>query len=184
MKSLDILIQKWRIRKALRFIEGRARVIDIGAHKGELFEAAGSRLKEGFGIEPILDAGCLKTRDYIIKKGWFPQQKPDEGGWDCITMLAVLEHIPKEGQIALSQACHDLLRQGGRVIITVPSFLVDYILKILGAFHLIDGMSLHEHWGFKPADSKDIFCPPKFKLVHHERFQLGLNHLFVFEKNE
>jgi len=50
------------------------------------------------------------------------------------------------------------------------------------AFHLIDGMSLEEHHGYEVSQTTKIFSPPDFRLVLHRRFQLGLNHLFVFER--
>jgi hypothetical protein len=43
-------------------------------------------------------------------------------------------------------------------------------------------MSMHEHYGFDPVDTLRIFSAPRFSLVGHRRFQLGLNNLFVFEK--
>jgi hypothetical protein len=43
-------------------------------------------------------------------------------------------------------------------------------------------MSLEEHYGFEPDDTRRIFAEPGFKLIYHARFQLGLNHLFVFER--
>jgi hypothetical protein len=43
-------------------------------------------------------------------------------------------------------------------------------------------MSLEEHYGFEPADTKRIFAAPHFRLLHGSRFQGGLNHLFVFER--
>ncbi len=43
-------------------------------------------------------------------------------------------------------------------------------------------MSLEEHYGFEPGDTAVIFAGPRFRLLHHSRFQLGLNHLYVFEK--
>jgi hypothetical protein len=55
-------------------------------------------------------------------------------------------------------------------------------LNILEKFKLIDGMQLHEHYGFKPSDTENIFAKD-FKLVCKKTFQLGLNNLFVFEKN-
>ena len=181
MKLLDRFIQKWRMRRALRQVFPQARVIDVGAHHGELFQALGGRLIAGFGVEPVI-AAPIKTPGYVIYPGLFPAVRPPEGGWDVITLLAVLEHVPRAEQTALAAACHDLLRVGGRVIITVPSELVDHILAVLKFLRLIDGMSLEEHFGFQPGETPRIFSAPQFRLIRHQRFQLGLNHLFVFEK--
>lgn len=181
MKPLDRFIQRWRMRKALRFIPPRGRVIDVGAHEGELFQALGDKLVRGFGVEP-LRRETLKAERFSVEPGYFPSVRPAEGGWDAITMLAVLEHIPTEEQPSLAAACSELLRPGGRVIITVPAKAVDHILAILSFAKLIDGMSLEQHYGFEPADTERIFAAPAFRLMHRSRFQGGLNHLFVFER--
>jgi len=181
MKQIDRLLQKWRIRQAKRWLTNNSRLIDIGAYHGETFVALGDQLSEGFGIEPLLD-WRIETPSYVIEPGYFPTVRPVHGNWDAVTMLAVLEHIPEEEQAGIVDACYDLLRPGGRVIITVPAHAVDHILAVLKFCRLIDGMSLEEHHGFEPADTKRIFNSPRFHLRHHSRFQLGLNHLFVFEK--
>lgn len=181
MKQLDRFIQRWRMRQAMRFIPAAARVIDIGAHEGELFEALGDKLVRGFGVEPLRQA-ALEADTFTVVPGFFPAARPAEGGWNAITMLAVLEHIPAAEQAALAAACHELLVPGGRVIITVPAKAVDHILALLRFLRLIDGMSLEEHYGFEPADTEQIFGAPGFKLIHRSTFQLGLNHLFVFER--
>lgn len=181
MKALDRFIQRWRMRQALRFIPAGARVIDIGAHEGELFRALGGRLQRGYGIEPLRPA--VLTRDnYTVVPGYFPAVRPAEGNWDAVTMLAVLEHVPAKEQPALAAACQELLKPGGRVIITVPAKAVDHILAALRFLRLIDGMSLEEHYGFEPADTARIFAAPQFRPLHRSRFQGGLNHLFVFER--
>ena len=181
MKQLDRFIQRWRMRQALRFVPTDARVIDIGAHEGELFTALGKALERGFGIEPLRQTK-LDAVNFTVVPGFFPAVRPPEKGWNAITMLAVLEHIPTAEQPVLASACHELLKPGGRVIITVPSKAVDHILAVLRWLHLIDGMSLEEHYGFEPADTEKIFSAPGFRLIHRSRFQLGLNHLFVFER--
>ena len=181
MKQLDRFIQRWRMRQAMRFIPGNARVIDIGAHEGELFEALGAKLVRGFGVEPLRQ-GALEAANFVVVPGFFPAARPAEGGWNAVTMLAVLEHIPTVAQPELAAACRDLLSPGGRVIITVPSKAVDHILAVLRWLRLIDGMSLEEHYGFEPADAEKIFGPPGFRLIHRSKFQLGLNHLYVFER--
>jgi SAM-dependent methyltransferase len=181
MKALDRFIQRWRIGQAKRFIPVQSRVIDIGAHEGELFAALGQRLQWGYGVEPLCPAIMVRDR-FMVVPGYFPAQCPPEGKWDAVTMLAVLEHVPTSEQPALAAACHEMLKPGGRVIITVPSKAVDHILAALRFLRLIDGMSLEEHYGFEPADTLRIFTPPQFRLLHRSRFQGGLNHLFVFER--
>jgi hypothetical protein len=182
MTSLDRFIQNWRLRVGLRCLEGEPlRVIDVGAHQGECFVALGDRLQAGFGIEPLAKTST-KTTHFEIQPGFFPAVRPAEGEWDAITLFAVLEHIPRSEHLALADACFDLLRVGGRIIITVPSAMVDSILWVLKSLRLIDGMSLEEHFGFEAAETVNVFPPPRFRLVQHQRFQMGLNHLFVFEK--
>jgi len=181
MKWIDRTLQRWRIRQSLRWLGDDVSVIDVGAHEGELFNALGPRLRRGYGIEPLARLP-RETARYTLQPGLFPARRPATADWDAITMLAVLEHIPRDQHAALANACHELLRVGGRVIITVPSRSVDPILVVLRKLRLIDGMSLDEHFGFDATETPTVFAAPRFKLLHYGRFQLGLNHLFVFEK--
>jgi len=43
-------------------------------------------------------------------------------------------------------------------------------------------MSLEEHHGYDITQTVEIFSAPNFRLVRHEKFQFGLNHLFVFAR--
>src|SRR5258708_39960076 len=97
MKALDRFIQSWRIRQAMRFIPTNARIIDIGAHEGELFMALGEKLQRGFGVEPLRTT-TLTTARFVIEPGFFPAVRPRESDWDAVTMLAVLEHVPANAQ--------------------------------------------------------------------------------------
>lgn len=181
MRGVDRFLQRWRMCRAMAWLPGRVRLIDVGAHEGELFRALHDRLIEGYGVEPLLER-VVKGSNYQIVPGFFPAVRPLHDGWDGVTMLAVLEHVPTAQQAPLAQSCHALLRPGGRVIVTVPAPAVDQILVVLKRLRLIDGMSLEEHYGFEPADVPRIFAAPGFRLVAHRRFQLGLNHLYVFER--
>lgn len=181
MTLLDRYIQRQRLRRAAAWLPPGARVVDIGAHEGELFALLGDKLGAGFGIEPLLGRAIRQPR-YEVVPGTFPAVSPPDSGWDAVTALAVLEHIPAADQAAFAAGCARVLRPGGRVVITVPSPAVDRILVVLRTLRLIDGMSLEQHYGFKPADSLGIFAPPAFRLIHRQKFQCGLNHLFVFER--
>lgn len=181
MKKVDLILQDWRINKAKKHIKPGASVLDIGSVDGILFKKLGDRISEGVGIDPLADES-LSTGKYKLYKGYFPQVLPPNKTFDAITMLAVLEHIPTNQQKELARQCANHLNKDGVLIITVPSKYVDYILNLLKFLKLIDGMSLEEHYGFKPGDTPNIFSSDNFSLVKHENFQLGLNNLFVFKK--
>jgi 2-polyprenyl-3-methyl-5-hydroxy-6-metoxy-1,4-benzoquinol methylase len=181
MKYLDHLLQRWRIAKARPFITPGARVLDIGSADGALFQQLGSRIQGGLGIDPTLQQN-KQLGNFTLMGGFFPKDMPPVKPFDAITMLAVLEHFPATAYPALKGGCAKFLKPGGTLIITVPSPLVDHILKVLLALRLIHGMSLEEHHGYEVSQTAQIFSPPDFQLVRQKRFQLGLNNLFVFQR--
>jgi hypothetical protein len=63
-----------------------------------------------------------------------------------------------------------------------PSDFVDKIIIVLKFLRILDGMSDEQHYGFKQKDVKNLFKMPRYKLIKHKKFQLGLNNLYVFEK--
>jgi len=183
MKQLDLMLQRWRIRKARKFIPEGGRVLDIGSADGALFKTLKSHIGSGLGIDPTLKQAVQAGKMQIVP-GFFPKDMPEVAPFDAITMLAVLEHIPESAFEDLSRGCVRFLKPGGHLIITVPSPLVDHILKVLKALRLIDGMSLEEHHGYRVEQTTDIFAPPAFRLVCRKHFQLGLNNLFVFQHDQ
>jgi 2-polyprenyl-3-methyl-5-hydroxy-6-metoxy-1,4-benzoquinol methylase len=117
-------------------------------------------------------------------RGLFPQDLPDHSPFDVISMLAVLEHIPPDGQGAIARSCLEHLKPGGHVVITVPSPQADLVLDTLRFLRIIDGMALEQHYGFKPHETTGLFEGAGLRLVKKRRFQLGFNNLFVFQKSE
>ena len=181
MKLLDRILRARRISIAGRFMRPDADVLDIGCGDGAMFRLLQGRYRYGFGVDPTLDAD-VSSESYHLYRGEVPGALPQGIEVDLITMLAVMEHLSPEEQAALAKGCHTLLKPGGRIVVTVPSPRVDDILHILAKLRLIDGMSMHEHYGFVPQKTVEVFAPPGFKLVQHRKFQLGLNNLFVFER--
>jgi 2-polyprenyl-3-methyl-5-hydroxy-6-metoxy-1,4-benzoquinol methylase len=182
MTWLDEFLQRWRIAKARPFLSPGARVLDIGSASGALFRQLDHLVPDGVGIDPTLRQN-EEGNNFRLIAGYFPQDMPACGPFDAITMLAVLEHFPETDHASLAAGCRRFLRPGGKLIVTVPSTRVDCILAVLKKFRLIHGMSLEEHHGYEVRQTAEIFCPPHFRLVCHRTFQLGLNHLFVFERS-
>lgn len=156
-------------------------MLDIGCADGALFRALGDRISYGVGVDPEAIDGRIGSRSNLYR-GLFPAALPDQRQYDVICLLAVLEHIPEPVQRNLAAECAARLLPGGQVIATVPAPAVDGILSALRACRLIDGMSLEQHYGFNPVDLPAQFRTAGLRLARHSRFQLGLNHLFVFER--
>jgi 2-polyprenyl-3-methyl-5-hydroxy-6-metoxy-1,4-benzoquinol methylase len=179
MKTIDRWLQQWRIAKIRPYLKPGASVLDIGCADGALLRSV-PNLGCYVGLDPARDASRTLPGGALIK-GFFPADLPDrDATFDCITMLAVLEHIPLEAQASLAADCRRRLRPGGLLLITVPSPAVDYVLAALKFLRMIDGMSLEEHYGFDVRNVPDCFGAAGLELVVHRRFQFGLNHLFVF----
>lgn len=181
MKFTERILQQWRFAKARPYIPCAARVLDIGSRDGTLFQRFDGLIRGGMGIDPVLKHNT-HIDDVLLIAGCFPKHMPDVEPFDAITMLAVLEHIPPSEYAHLSHACARFLKPGGVLIITVPSSKVDLILRVLKFFRLIDGMSLEQHFGYDVAQTTVIFSADCFDLKRHTRFQLGLNHVFVFKR--
>ena len=183
MKLLDRYLQNVRIKKAKRYIRKNDCVLDIGSADGVMFEKLNTLIGESVGIDPTIKT-TIEKDFYTLYPGYFPEACPPKETFNTITMLAVLEHIPTSHQTQIALSCYEFLKPNGRLIITVPSPKVDYILDILLKIKLIDGMSVEEHFGFKPEHTEQIFTSPFFKLMKKQKFQFGLNNLFVFERLE
>jgi SAM-dependent methyltransferase len=179
MKAVDRFLQSWREGKVRAWVKPDARLLDIGCHRGEFLEKLGTRIRASAGLDPL--ATPRETARYRIIAQPFaePVDFPDRS-FDAITLLATLEHI--RDKVPLAREARRLLSPGGRLILTVPSPRVDDIVHTLVRLGLADGMSLEEHHGFQPADTRAIFEAGGLELEHHSAFQLGLNHLFVFRQ--
>lgn len=182
MKFLDRRLRDARIARCRPYIRPGDTLLDVGCADGEMLRRLRGLISFGVGIEPTLSAR-REGDGYLLLPGRFPDAVPAGMTFDVITMLAVLEHMPPAEQARLAEACADLLEPGGRIVITVPSPRVDDILHVLIRLRLIEGMGVHEHYGFRPTITPSLFPAPRYRLVKRRRFQLGLNNLFVFEKS-
>lgn len=178
MKAFDVLLQRWRERKVRPWIVAGSRVLDIGCYQGEFLSSL-AHIRDSVGLDPLARPVATPTFRLLAVPFSAPLPFPD-GSFDAITLLATLEHIRDKSPLVGESV--RLLTSGGRVVITVPSPLVDHVVHLLVRLHIADGMSLEEHHGFDPSTTPEIFGRPSLMLEHQERFQLGLNHLYVFRR--
>jgi cyclopropane fatty-acyl-phospholipid synthase-like methyltransferase len=183
MKWLDNYLQYRRFKAAEKHIPPKSTLLDIGCNRGEFFVYLSKKQVRGTGLDPLCENPVSELpQNVALIKSNFPAENLAGKKFDTITALAVFEHIPHKEQEIFAKTCHELLCEHGKIIITVPSPLVDYILHTLRFFRLIDAMSLEQHHGFDPRETAPLFKKAGFKLARHRRFEFGLNNLFVFEK--
>jgi|SRR5579883_2823493 len=179
MRMFDRLLFKWRAAVARPWVPTGANVLDVGCHQGEFLRGLGKTIGPSVGLDPYTTES---TGHLTLRADRFPPADPlPSEAYDTVVMLATLEHIQDKDEVAAS--CARLLRPGGRVVITVPSPRVDAIIGVLQLLRLADGMSVDEHHGFDQARTPEVFTRHGFELEHYRRFQLGLNHLYVFRKS-
>jgi len=119
---------------------------------------------------------------YRLIPGYFPYDLKVSETFDVVTMMAVAEHIPIDTFPDVAEACWKYLNPGGHVIITVQHPRVEKLLDLLKALRIVEGFSMHEHYGFNPEYLPDIFN--QWHLVKKEQWGFGCNNLFIFTKPE
>ena len=165
---------------AARHLPRGAHVLDIGCCDGLLFSVLKGRIGSGVGVDS--DSVPDDYGDFRFIRGPAPDDLPAGETFDVITMLAFLEHIPADIQRNIAEACGALLNTNGRVICTVPSPKVDSLIQLGKRLRILDGIHEDEHYGFEPSHTVSLFVDCGFTLCSARRFQLGLNHVFVFAK--
>lgn len=178
-KKLDRLLESMRFAKAMSHIARDTHLLDVGSGDGNFLRKLNGHVASAIGIDPILTVPVDFDGFHLIP-GHFPEDFVYSGKFDVITILATIEHIPIEKLTVVAEACWKYVKPDGKVIITVPHPIVDRILEILKSFRLINGLSLDEHYGFNPQELPTFFN--HWTLIKKERWQLGCNYLFVFEK--
>jgi len=168
------------MRVAARWIPLESRILDIGCHQGEFFLWLGGKIKPSVGFDQLYRENSNSTEHQFFAHNFQEGLPFEEHSFDTVVLLATIEHIHDKSAIARESA--RLLRSGGRVIITVPSLLVDKLMDILIFLGIVDGMSLEQHHGF-PPNERPIFSFQKgLNLEKKQKFQFGLNNLYIFER--
>jgi len=179
MRTVDRILQRWRISKAIPHIHDGDRLLDVGCFDGALLQRVRHKVAGSVGVDPQAEPRRVDNIEFI--RDTFPGEHVFEAGsFDCITLLAVFEHL--EDKRGLSRECFRLLRPGGRAVLTVPRPAVDSILDVLFFLRLADGISCEQHHRFDSRQTVPIFEQAGFRLEKKKSFQLGLNGLYVFAK--
>ncbi len=125
-------------------------------------------------IEGFREEDIILSNDDIEKEGRIPF---DDGYFDVVTMLAVIEHIEPERLDGIIGEVRRILKSGGLLIITTPASWTDGLLRFMAGLHLVSRIEIDEH--------KATYTPSNiiFMLEHagfvKDRIRTGYFELFM-----
>lgn len=154
--------RRLRASHASRYIRPGKRLLDIGCGDGYFLRRICSQFEECYGLDRLVGDEVRSELDF-----------PDEW-FDCVTMLAVIEHIPQPEETL--REIHRVLRPGGTLVLTTPKQSSEGILRLY-APDVED-----EHDTYYDAESIKALAGELFELTAHHTFIVGLNQAFQLTK--
>ncbi|MCC6186275.1 MAG: class I SAM-dependent methyltransferase [Chitinophagaceae bacterium] len=129
---------KWEFDKGLSLINGGEKVLEIGSGRGQFLKLLKQKTEHAEGLE-LNESAIEKIRAngykvHLMKIDEFEQQLHQDSLFDVVCSFQVYEHIDNIGEVI--QSSLNALKQGGRLIISVPNSDCIFNDPILNPFNM------------------------------------------------
>jgi len=175
---LEPILRKMRLKHVLPYLRQypNCRLLDIGCGwEAKLLRANEPYIASGIGVDfkaPAISIQKIKTISLTLQ-----DRLPfEDQSFDFITMLAVMEHL--ENDEAILKECARLLRPGGGLLITVPSWYAKPVLEFLSyKLNLINPAEIKDHKRYYNREDllRLLGRVAGLRIKEHSYFQLRFN---------
>jgi SAM-dependent methyltransferase len=148
---LESYLAQMRAQKANRLIPlhlRSGRILDIGCGSYPYF-LAHTTFKEKFSIDqsPLSDQAItqLNISSYTLDLNSKPSLPFEDGFFEVITLLAVVEHLDPQSMARLFSEIHRTLCPGGVIILTTPGAWSAGLLNLMARIRLVSMEEINEH---------------------------------------
>ena len=157
----------------------RGRVLDIGSGPNDMVKRYRSTQSMGIGVDvypwPGTDLVCDTT------------QLPFSNlVFDTVTMLACLNHIPASKRAQVLQEAKRVLKDDGRLLITMINPFVGFFAHKIRHRHDPDqlerGMREEEEYGLRTAVVERLLVTNGFRIIETVPFVFRLNRVYIAAK--
>ncbi|MGD9581982.1 MAG: methyltransferase domain-containing protein [Vampirovibrionia bacterium] len=179
---LDKLFRYLRIKAVKRYIPFNSVICDIGCgYSGLFLKSIASYISKGIGIDKRVEES-KDDKLIFINNDLDNALSLDSLSVDCVTLLAVIEHVNKP--LELLEEIYRILKPGGKIVLTTPSPASKYVLEFLSfKLKLIDEELIKEHkYYFNKKELQDSLKKIGFKSIEIKYFEFKYNILAVAEK--
>jgi 2-polyprenyl-3-methyl-5-hydroxy-6-metoxy-1,4-benzoquinol methylase len=176
-------------RAILPHVRPGVSLLDLGCgFDATLLRSLAPRLSSGTGVDVAVsdEARATPRLDFVVGPLEEVLPRLDEGRFDVITLISVLEHL-SDAQAALDRI-HTLLAPGGTLLVNVPTWLGKAPLEIsafrLGlspAVEMDDHKMYYDRRDLWPLLVRAGFAPSRIRLRRHK---FGLNLFAVARRAE
>jgi SAM-dependent methyltransferase len=145
---LEPLVAKLRARQANRLIPAHlrsGRILDIGCGSQPYFLSHTS-FREKYAIDQLTPAGGAESIAWhTLDLNTNPKLPYDDGFFQVVTMLAVVEHLDPGSLVTLFREIHRVLVPGGMLVATTPAAWSDGLLRWMARTGLLSAEEIFEH---------------------------------------
>ena len=181
---LSPFLEGKRLNKIRTHILG-SRILDFGCGYGKLASSFNDMEYVGVDIDKmIIDAAKDQNTNNNVRFYCLDDfRRTVDVKFDSIVLAAVIEHLDDPATTLMELKGY--LREGGRIILTTPSPKANQILLIGSKLGLFSRKGVDEHKSLlTKKDFLDISIRVRITLEKYEMFELGLNQLVIYTKND